>query len=57
MPEDPDPSAAEPSTTVPTARDGDVEAYETDDGVVLYDAGNPLAWIESRAPVRLDDAR
>jgi hypothetical protein len=33
-----------------------VEAYETDDGVVLYDAGNPLAWIESRSPVRLDDA-
>lgn len=56
MPEDPDPRGAETSTAVPTTSDGDVEAYETDDGVVLYDAGNPLAWIESRAPVRLDDA-
>lgn len=56
MPEDSDPGVAGPPTAVPTASDGDVETYETDDGVVLYDAGNPLAWIESRAPVRLDDA-
>lgn len=56
MPEDPDPVPDEASTDVPAATHGDVEAYETDDGVVLYDAGNPLAWIESRSPVRLDDA-
>lgn len=55
MPEDPDPGGAEPTNAVSTATDGEVEAYETDDGVVLYDAGNPLAWIESRAPVRLDE--
>jgi len=33
------------------------EAYETDDGVVLYDAENPLAWIQSGTAVPLDDAR
>lgn len=56
MSEDPDPRGAEPSNAVSTASGGEVEAYETDNGVVLYDAGNPLAWIESRAPVRLDEA-
>lgn len=54
MPEDRDPGRAEPSAAVSSA--GEVELYETDSGVVLYDAGNPLAWIESRAPVRLDEA-
>lgn len=24
-----------------------VEAYETEDGVVLYDADNPLAWLKA----------
>lgn len=33
------------------------EAYETDDGVVLYDAENPLAWIQSATTVALDDLR
>jgi len=30
-------------------RDGidTVEAYEVEDGTVLYDAENPLAWVES----------
>jgi hypothetical protein len=56
MTADPDPGGAEPPNAVSTASVGEVEAYETDDGVVLYDAGNPLAWIESRAPVRLDEA-
>lgn len=56
MPDDPDSPGADAPTARPTASDGDVEAYETDDGVVLYDAGNPLAWIETHAPVRLDDA-
>ncbi|MFC6961798.1 DUF7331 family protein [Halocatena marina] len=32
------------------------EAYETDEGVVFYDADNPLAWMQSRETVRLDDA-
>lgn len=32
------------------------EAYEIDEGVVLYDAENPLAWIQSTDATRLDDA-
>lgn len=24
-----------------------VESYETDDGTVIYDSGNPLAWIKA----------
>lgn len=40
------------------AEDGNcsVEAYETDDGTVLYDAWNPLAWIESSVTVTIDEA-
>lgn len=33
-----------------------VETYETDDGTVLYDAGNPLAWIESSITVTIEEA-
>lgn len=32
------------------------ESYETDDGVVLFDADNLLAWIQASTAVRLDDA-
>lgn len=32
-----------------------VESYETDGGVVFYDADNPLAWVEASRPVRLDE--
>ncbi|MFB6353237.1 MAG: hypothetical protein ABEJ92_04050 [Halobacteriales archaeon] len=56
MSEDDGPAGGEPAEPAPAATDGEVETYETDDGVVLYDAGNPLAWIESRTPVRLDNA-
>lgn len=34
-----------------------VEAYETDDGVVLYDAENPLAWLQASDSALLDDLR
>jgi hypothetical protein len=34
-----------------------VEAYETDDGVVIYDAENPLAWVQADAAVPVEDAR
>jgi len=36
-------------------RDGTetIEAYETDDGVVLYDAENPLAWVEATRSLTL----
>ena len=56
MPDDPDPHPAEAQSDVPTNVEGAVEAYDTEEGVVLYDSGNPLAWIESDAPVRLADA-
>ena len=31
------------------------EAYETDDGVVFYDAQNPTAWLQARAPLNLKE--
>lgn len=33
----------------------DVEVYEDDGNVVLFDAGNPLAWVEATTAVRLRD--
>lgn len=48
-----------------TERDGDedgpervaaIESYETEDGVVFYDADNPLAWMEAGRTVRLEDS-
>lgn len=32
------------------------EAYETDEGVVFYDAENPLAWIQTDAVFDLHEA-
>ena len=32
-----------------------VEAYDVDDGVVFYDAENPLAWLEARRTFHLSD--
>lgn len=32
------------------------EAYEVQDGVVFYDAENPLAWIQSDQTLDLEDA-
>jgi hypothetical protein len=32
-----------------------VERYETDEGVVFFDADNPLAWVEATRTVRLDN--
>jgi len=48
----PEVSDLEPKATEATAS---VEAYSTEDGTVLYDATNPLAWIESTGAVRLDE--
>lgn len=31
-----------------------VEAYDTEDGVVFYDARNPLAWLKSNYALSLD---
>lgn len=32
-----------------------VEAYETEDGVVLYDARNPLAWLKATNAISLEN--
>ncbi|MFC5367470.1 DUF7331 family protein [Salinirubrum litoreum] len=32
-----------------------VEAYDEDDGVVFYDAENPLAWLRTTLTVRLSE--
>ena len=32
-----------------------VESYEVEDGVVFYDAENPLAWVEATTAIRLDE--
>lgn len=32
-----------------------IEAYDVDDGVVLYDAENPLAWVRTDYAVELHD--
>ncbi len=32
-----------------------IESYETEDGVVFYDAENPLAWVETSQTLALDD--
>lgn len=34
-----------------------IEAYETDRGVVLYDADNPLAWVEADHGIPLSKAQ
>lgn len=41
--------------SVPTNADEPVETYETEQGTVLYDAGNPLAWIESSVAVPIEE--
>ena len=32
-----------------------IESYETDDGVVFYDAENPLAWVETNRVLCLEE--
>lgn len=34
-----------------------IEMYEADDGIVFYDAQNPLAWVQSSMRVYLHDLR
>ena len=34
-----------------------IEAYEAEDGVVLYDAEAPLAWIQATNAMSLADCR
>lgn len=32
-----------------------IESYDTEDGVVLYDARNPLAWVKTDSAVELEE--
>lgn len=32
-----------------------IESYETDEGVVFYDAENPLAWVETTQTLSLEE--
>lgn len=32
-----------------------IESYETEDGVVFYDAQNPLAWLKAGEPLTLGE--
>jgi len=54
--EAPDLVDCETGRVEPSQRDGIActEAYEHDDVVVLYDADNPLAWVEADTAVRVD---
>ncbi|MFW6318254.1 MAG: DUF7331 family protein [Halorubrum sp.] len=50
---------SEPAVARPAGRDAvdaEVEVYEDDGNVVLFDAANPLAWVEASRTVRLADA-
>jgi len=50
---------SEPTVARPAGRDAvdaEVEVYEDDGNVVLFDAANPLAWVEASRTVRLTDA-
>ena len=56
----PDPNAtAERDTEQPdpvTEAVETTEAYQTEEGVVFYDADNPLAWMQAADVVDLDEA-
>ena len=45
--------AALPEADEPT--ENAIEAYETDDGVVFYDAHNPLAWLKAASALTLEE--
>lgn len=55
------PTRADQSRTEDSVRRGEpasiatVESYETDEGVVFYDAENPLAWVETTQTLALED--
>ncbi|WP_338727968.1 hypothetical protein [Haladaptatus sp. DJG-WS-42] len=47
-------SADRPEPTVPDGVET-TEVYTTEDGIVLYDAENPLAWVQATHAVLLRD--
>jgi len=55
----PDSDADEDAEAAPRPRPADpgeltVEAYDAEEGVVFYDAENPLAWIQTDTVLDLD---
>jgi hypothetical protein len=51
-------SDTSPSDGALTRPDGQtVEYYDTEDGVVLYDADNPMGWVQSDTPIGLESMR
>ncbi|WP_433624542.1 DUF7331 family protein [Halomicrococcus sp. NG-SE-24] len=46
---------AESELPAPAEPTDSIETYETDDGVVFYDARNPLGWLKASATVTLED--
>ncbi|WP_135661504.1 DUF7331 family protein [Halorhabdus rudnickae] len=50
-------TSREPTLPEPSESDATVEFYETEDGTVLYDAENPMAWIYSDDATALPDHR
>lgn len=51
----PDPPARTDDEPSPPAGVATTERYEIDDGIVFYDAANPLAWLEAGHALRLAD--
>lgn len=49
---DDEPDSADPG---PNQQVESVEAYETDGRTVLYDADNPLAWVETTRALSLPE--
>ena len=50
-----DSAAAEFEETEALTGVDSIEAYETDDGVVFYDAQNPLAWLKAASTLTLSE--
>jgi hypothetical protein len=46
---------AEAALPEPPETEAPIEAYETEDGVVFYDADNPLAWLKAGRPLTLEE--
>ncbi|MDJ1430668.1 hypothetical protein [Halostagnicola sp. A-GB9-2] len=49
-----DETTADAPSSEPTGTET-IESYETDDGVVFYDAENPLAWVETTQTLPLKE--
>ncbi|MFC4449534.1 MULTISPECIES: DUF7331 family protein [Halorussus] len=46
---------AEAALPEPDDAEATVESYQTEDGVVFYDADNPLAWLKAGEPLTLNE--